>query len=107
LVAAEKFPALLQATVEQLGHSPQQVSDLGETGLFWKRMPRGRFVSVEEKVALGFKACKDCCTLLLGANASGDNEIKLLMVYQSGNSSALKGYSKDGLSAVWSSNKEV
>jgi hypothetical protein len=83
LVAAEKFPMLLQATIEVLGYLPQQVFSLDETGLFWKRMPSGLFVSVQEKVAPGFKASKDHCTLLLGGNTSGDYKIKPLMVYHS------------------------
>jgi hypothetical protein len=47
-VAAEKFPALMQATIEEHGYLPQQVLNLDETGLLWKRMPSRMFVSVQE-----------------------------------------------------------
>jgi hypothetical protein len=51
LVAAEKFPALPQATIEEHGYLLQQVFKLDETGLFWKRTPSRTFVSVQEKVS--------------------------------------------------------
>jgi hypothetical protein len=44
LVAAEKFPALLQATIEEHGYLPQQVFNLDETRLFWKWMLSKTFV---------------------------------------------------------------
>jgi hypothetical protein len=52
------------------------------------------FFSVEDKVASGFKAAKNCFTLLFDGNASGDYKIKLLMVYCPENPGALKGYLK-------------
>jgi hypothetical protein len=70
-------------------------------------MPSRTFVSVQEKVAPGFKASKDLCTLLLGGNASGDYKIKPLMVYYSENPRALKSYSKEGLPVLWRSNKKA
>jgi hypothetical protein len=86
LVAAEKFPAFLQATIKEHGYLSLQMFNLDDTELFWKRMPSRTFVSVQEKVAPGFKASKDRCTLLLGGNASEDYKIKPLMVHHSENS---------------------
>ena len=48
VVAAEKFPAQFRAVIEEHGYMPQQVFNLDETGLFWKRMPSRTFLSVEE-----------------------------------------------------------
>jgi hypothetical protein len=104
-VAAEKYPELLQPTTEEHGHLSQQVFNLDETGLFWKRMQSRTFVAVQEKVSPGFKASKYRCTILIGGNASGDYKIKPLMAYHSENPRALKGYSKEGLPIVWRSNK--
>jgi hypothetical protein len=59
LVAAEKFPALPQVTIEEHGYLLQQMFNLDETGLFWKCMLSRTFVSVQEKVASGYKASKD------------------------------------------------
>jgi hypothetical protein len=58
LVAVEKFPVLLQAAIDRHGYLPQQVFSLDETGLFWKWRLTRTFVSVQEKVASGFKASK-------------------------------------------------
>jgi hypothetical protein len=107
LVAAEKFPVLLQATIYRHGYLLQQVFSLDETRLFWKWAPSRRFVSVHEKVASGFKASKDCCMLPLGGDTSGDYKIKSLTVYHSENSQAVKGYSNWGLPVVWRSNKKA
>jgi transposase-like protein len=44
LVAAEKFPVLLQVTIEEHGYLPQQVFSLDDTRLFWKWMLSRTFV---------------------------------------------------------------
>jgi hypothetical protein len=104
LFPAENFPAQLQAAIEEHCYLPQQVFNLDETGLFWKRMPSRTFISAQEKTAPGFKSSKDRLTLLLGGKASGDYKTKPLMVYRSENQRALKAYSKEHLPVVWLSN---
>jgi hypothetical protein len=51
LVAAEKYLALIQVTVERHGYLPKQVISLDGARVFWKQIPRRMFVSVQEKVA--------------------------------------------------------
>ncbi|XP_042221707.1 tigger transposable element-derived protein 1-like, partial [Homarus americanus] len=68
--SANKYPAELEKIIDEGGYSPEQAYNVDETGLFWKRMPARTFISTEEKSAPGFKASKDCLTLLLGGNAS-------------------------------------
>jgi hypothetical protein len=94
LVAAEKFSVLLQVTIERYGYLPQQVFGVDEMGLFWKCALSKMLFSVSDKVASGFKATKNCVTLLFDGNASGDYKIKLLMIYYPENCRALKGYLK-------------
>jgi hypothetical protein len=65
------------------------------------------FISVQEKATPGFKISKDCCTLLLGGNASGGDKIKPLMVYHSEKPQACKDYSKGVLLVVQKSNKRA
>jgi hypothetical protein len=80
---------LLQAAIDRHGYLPQQVFSLDETGLFWKWMLTRTFGPVQEKVASGFKASKDCYMLLLGGDTSGDYKIKLVdgwYLYHSKNS---------------------
>ena len=52
-------------------YRPEQVFNMGETGLYWKRMPSRTFLFKDEEKASGFKAHKDCVTLLMCGNAAG------------------------------------
>ena len=60
-------------------------------------MPTRTFISMEEKAASGFKAAKDRLTILLGGNASGELQLKPLLVYHSETPRAMKGYCKNQL----------
>ncbi|XP_042218366.1 tigger transposable element-derived protein 1-like [Homarus americanus] len=105
--SAKKYPAELKKIIDEGGYTPEQVYNVDETGLFWKRMPATTFISTEEKSAPGFKASKDRLTLLVGGNASGDMKLKPLLVYHSENPRALKGYAKSNLPVIWRSNKKA
>uniref|UniRef100_S4RKA0 HTH CENPB-type domain-containing protein n=1 Tax=Petromyzon marinus TaxID=7757 RepID=S4RKA0_PETMA len=104
--AAEAFKSTLKEIIEGGGYSPEQVFNVNETGLFWKRMPASTFLSREEKTAPGFKASKDRLALLVGANAAGDCKLKPLLVYHSKTPRALKGCIKADLPVIWRSNKK-
>ena len=105
--AAAAYPARLKQIMEEGGYLPQQVFNMDETGLQWKKMPERTYIAKEEKVAPGFKAFKDRFTLLLGANLTGDCKLKPVMVYHSENPRALKGYNKKTLPVHWYSNKSA
>ena len=79
------------------GVPAQQVFNMDETGLQWKKMPEHTYITKEEKSAPGFKALKDCFTLLLGVNLTGDCKLKPVLVYHAKNPCALKGYDKNSL----------
>lgn len=104
--AAKKFPDELKLIIEEGGYLPQQVFNADETGLFWKKMPSRTFLSKNEKIAPGFKAAKDRISLLLCANASGDFQVKPMMIYRSLNPRALKGKLKNELPVFWRANKK-
>lgn len=103
----DAYPEVLKSIIEEGEYTPQQVFNVDETGLYWKAMPEGMFVSVEEKAESGFKSSKDRLMLLLGGNAAGDFKLKPLLVYHSENLRALRRYSKPNLSVIWRSNKNA
>ena len=101
--AAEAFKIEFKRLVESEGYFPQQVFNCSETGLFWKKMPRRTFITVEETKMPGHKPMKDRLTLLFCANASGDLKIKPLLVYHSETPRAFKRcrINKSRLSVMW------
>ncbi|XP_035975602.1 tigger transposable element-derived protein 1 [Halichoerus grypus] len=101
------YPEVLRGIIEEGEYTPQQVFNVDETGLYWKRMPEGMFISVEEQAEPGFKSSKDRLMLLLGGNAAGDFKLKPLLVYHLENPKALQGYSKPNLPVIWRSNKKA
>lgn len=98
---------VLRSVIGEGEYTPQQVFNVDEIGLYWKRMPEGTFISVEEKAQPGFKPSQDRLMLFLGGNAAGDFKLKPLSVYHSENPRALKGYSKPNLPVIWRSNKKA
>ncbi|XP_023706958.1 tigger transposable element-derived protein 1 isoform X2 [Cryptotermes secundus] len=106
-VAPYDFADEFKAVVRAKGYKPQQVFNLDETSLFWKRMPSSTFLSKEEKTAPGFKAAKDRLTVLLCGNAKGDFKCKPLLVYHSQTPRALKGVRFQNLPVHWRSNRKA
>ena len=89
--AAAAFLDELRAIIEEERYKPQQIFNMDETGLQWKKMPERTYITKKEKSAPEFKAFKDCFTLLLGANLTGDCKLKPVLVYHAENPRALKG----------------
>ncbi|XP_067947109.1 tigger transposable element-derived protein 1-like [Watersipora subatra] len=107
--AVHEFSVLFEKIVQEEGYVPQQVFNCDETGLFWKRMPRRTYITIEEKKRCGHKPMKDRLTLTLCANASGDCKIKPLLVYHSENPRAFKAHkvNKDLLQVFWRANAKA
>ncbi|XP_066970842.1 tigger transposable element-derived protein 1-like [Macrobrachium rosenbergii] len=95
--AAKIFRIGLTEIIREGGYLPEQVFNVDETGLFWKRMPSRTYISKEEKSAPGHKVSKERLTLLLGGNASGDLKLKPLLVYLAENPVAFRGILKSQL----------
>ena len=107
--AAKDFITTFGELIEAEGYIPQQVFNCDETGLFWKKMPRRTFITMEEKKMPGHKPMKDRLTLALCANASGDCKIKPLLIYHSENPRAFKSHKvlKEKLNVMWRANKKA
>ncbi|XP_070611021.1 tigger transposable element-derived protein 1-like [Erythrolamprus reginae] len=105
--AAENF---VQRTFKELiaegGYLPEQVFNMDETGLFWKRMPSRTFLMQDEAKAPGFKAMKDRVTLIMCGNAAGFL-LKPGLIYKSQNPRALKNRNKNALPVYWMHNAKA
>ena len=94
------FSSLLKAKIEVGHYKPQQVINMSETCLFWKKPPPNTIMSVDEAAQ---HMAKDQFSLLLGANATGDLKLKPLLVYHLEEPHSLKGYMKECLPVIFRS----
>ncbi|XP_070368898.1 activity-dependent neuroprotector homeobox protein 2 isoform X3 [Equus asinus] len=103
--AAEEFLETLDKLIVEENYLPEQIFNMDETSLFWKRMPEGTFIHKEAKSVLGFKAFKDKITVLVGANVAG-YKLKPFVIWHSENPRAFKHISKHTLPVYYRSNKK-
>ncbi|XP_060125417.1 tigger transposable element-derived protein 1 isoform X1 [Zootoca vivipara] len=107
---ADQFVLEFKDYVESQGLVPQQVFNCGETGLFWKKMPKRTYITKEEEALPGHnKPMKDRLTLLLCVNASGDFKLKPLLVSHSENPMTFKKNKviKSNLHVMWRVNSRA
>uniref|UniRef100_A0A3B3TJJ8 DDE-1 domain-containing protein n=1 Tax=Poecilia latipinna TaxID=48699 RepID=A0A3B3TJJ8_9TELE len=95
-----------KAIIEEGGYKPEQVFNMDETGLFWKRMPSCTFIMSDEAKAPGFKSQKDCVTVIMCGNAAGFMT-KPGPIYKSKNPRALKYKNKNALPVYWLHNAQA
>lgn len=104
--AAQKYPETFRHIVEEKGYKPEQVFNMDETGLFWKKMPSRTYIMKDEAKAPGFKAQKDRITLIMCGNAAGFM-MKPGLIYKSANPRALKNKNKNLLPVYWMHNPKA
>uniref|UniRef100_K7F4W6 DDE-1 domain-containing protein n=1 Tax=Pelodiscus sinensis TaxID=13735 RepID=K7F4W6_PELSI len=102
LKAAEPFIKL----IKEGNYFPEQIFNVNETGLFWKKMPERTYIHNEAKTMPGSKAFKDHLTVLLGGNVSA-YKLKPLLIYHSENPRAFKNISKATLPVHYRANKKA
>lgn len=104
--SAAAYPEQLRQLMEAKGYRPEQVFNMDETGLYWKKLPQRTYIMKEEARAPGFKAQKDRVTLLMCGNAAGFM-IKPGLIYRSANPRALKKKRKESLPVFWMHNQKA
>ncbi|XP_070614807.1 tigger transposable element-derived protein 1-like [Erythrolamprus reginae] len=105
--AAEEYVhGTFKEIIEEGAYLPEQVFNMDETGLLWKRMPLHTFLMKEKAKASGFKAQKDQVTLIMCGNAAGFM-IKPGLIYKSRNPRALKNRNKNALPVYWMHNPKA
>ena len=55
--AAEEYLEILDKLTVEENYLPEQIFNMDETFLFWKRMPERTFIHKEAKSMPGFKVC--------------------------------------------------
>uniref|UniRef100_K7GFF7 HTH CENPB-type domain-containing protein n=1 Tax=Pelodiscus sinensis TaxID=13735 RepID=K7GFF7_PELSI len=104
--AAEPFIEELDKLIKEGNYFPEQIFNVDETGLFWKKMPEHTYIHREAKTMPGYKAFKDHLTVMLGGNVSG-YKLKPLLNYRSENPRAFKNISKATLPVHYRANKKA
>ncbi|XP_054746093.1 tigger transposable element-derived protein 1-like [Anastrepha obliqua] len=106
-LAAKKFPEKLRKIIEDGGYTPDQVWNVDESGLFWKKMPSRTYVAKSQKTAGGLKVAKDRVPLLFCSNASGERMLKPLLVNRALRPRSMKSVDFNKLPIHWTANKKA
>ena len=104
--AAVKYPEIFDQLIKEKGFKPEQIFNMDETWLFWKKIPSRTFLMKDEMKAPGFKAQKDRVTLIMCGNAAGWM-MKPGLIYGSANPRALKKKNKNTLPVFWMHNSKA
>ena len=100
---AHKFVDSLDELITDEGYLAEQIFNVDETGLYWKRMPECTYIQEEAKSMPGFK---DRLTLLLGGNIAGF-KLKPFLIYHSENLCVLKDVNEHTLPVYFHSNRKA
>lgn len=105
---AKSFPYELSKIINEKGYKLEQIFNVDETALFWKKLPTKTFLASRESSVPGYKASKDRITILFGGNASGTHRLKPLVINKSLNPRCFgKNFKKSTLPVYWRANKKA
>lgn len=104
---AKNFKVKLETIIKEGNYTEDQVFNVDETGLFWRKMPDRSYIAKQEKSLPGYKSAKERVSLLLGGNISGDYKLKPLILHRSQNPRALKNIPKTSLPFIYKWNTKA
>lgn len=88
--AVAPFHLKLQALIEEMQLTKDQVYNADESALFWRVLPNTTWVHKDEKSAPGRKVSKDRVTFMPCSNALGTHKLPLLVLGKSKNPRVFK-----------------
>lgn len=97
----EAFKAKFKQMVEDMGLTRDQVYNADETGLNYKALPTRTLAYCSEKYAPGFKMQKQRITIMVCANASGNNRLPLLAIGTAKRPRCYKGFNMNALPVTY------
>ncbi|MFS1564416.1 MAG: hypothetical protein ACL7AX_13685 [Candidatus Arsenophonus phytopathogenicus] len=105
--AASSFTDHFAKIIQEECLQPEQVYNIDETGVNFKKLPKKTFVSASEKSAPGFKLNKERITVALCTNATGTHRLPLFCVGKSKNPRAFKHLNKAALPVCYKAQKSA
>ncbi|KAG7170170.1 Tigger transposable element-derived protein 1-like 78 [Homarus americanus] len=100
-VAARDFPPFLREIMEEGQYTDDQVFNMDESGLFWKKLPSKTFVVKTASNCRGRKLQKERITVLFTTNASGTCKLKLSVIHTARKPHAYKNMDMTKLNVHW------
>ncbi|KAG7155741.1 Tigger transposable element-derived protein 1-like 46 [Homarus americanus] len=100
-VAAREFPPFLREIMEEGQYTDDQVFNMDESGLFWKKLPSKTFVVKNASKCRGRKLQKERITVLFTTNASGTCKLKLSVIHAARKPHAYKSMDMTKLNVHW------
>ncbi|KFD68291.1 hypothetical protein M514_19553 [Trichuris suis] len=85
---------------------PEQISNVEETNLFWKRMPERTYIQQHFRTTAAYKVNKESVALVLAGNVAGF-KLKLFLIYHLENTGPLKNLNNNSLHVYYSHNKKA
>ncbi|KAG6550333.1 hypothetical protein Mapa_008296 [Marchantia paleacea] len=86
--------SVLQKIIDELGFQPQDVFNFGETGLYFRAQPVKTLATIPLRVR---KLQKDRITIGFCLNATGEEKLKLVVVYKTKQPRCFAGWNPDTL----------
>ncbi|KAG7167679.1 Tigger transposable element-derived protein 1-like 70 [Homarus americanus] len=99
--AAREFPPFLREIMEEGQYIDDQVFNMDESGLFWKKLPSKSFVVKNASKIRGRKMQKERITVLFTTNASGTSKLKLSVIHTARKPHAYKTMDMTKLNVHW------
>jgi hypothetical protein len=92
----------IQAICDQ--YQPQDIYNMDETGLYWRRMPNG---GLSTEGYAGQKRDKARLTIAVATNATGSDRLPLWLIGPSKTPRSLKGVNMRAIGCIWRWNKKA